>query len=126
MKAQEIWHTRNHLKGFCGEDIIKDCFYRVAAFFVLLLLAVTILLLASCANNNDDDDREEGAPEAWEWDIWMHESLGGIGDRRLQQIVIPGSHDAGMNEDDFANNLLQEEHVAVVPGLRIGMIGFSF
>jgi aminotransferase len=33
---------------------------------------------------------------------------------------------SGMNEDEFANRLLQEEHVAVVPGTAFGAGGAGY
>jgi aminotransferase len=40
--------------------------------------------------------------------------------------AFPSITISGMNEDDFANNLLQEEHVAVVPGTAFGEGGAGF
>ena len=40
--------------------------------------------------------------------------------------AFPSITISGMNEDDFANKLLQEEHVAVVPGTAFGAGGEGF
>ncbi len=40
--------------------------------------------------------------------------------------AFPSITISGMNEDDFANRLLQEEHVAVVPGTAFGAGGAGF
>ncbi len=40
--------------------------------------------------------------------------------------AFPSVAISGMNEDEFANRLLEEEHVAVVPGSAFGAGGEGF
>ena len=41
-------------------------------------------------------------------------------------MPFPSVAISGMNEDEFANRLLQEEHVAVVPGTAFGAGGEGY
>ena len=46
--------------------------------------------------------------------------------RRARSMRSPSVTISGMNEDEFANRLLQEEHVAVVPGTAFGAGGAGY
>ncbi|KAH7062144.1 PLC-like phosphodiesterase [Macrophomina phaseolina] len=39
---------------------------------------------------------------------WMHQNLGTLGDRKLRQICMPGSHDAGMSEFNSHTGLVRD------------------
>ena len=56
---------------------------------------------------------------------WMRDMLPAIGDKTLSQIVVPGSHDAGMYCDDGASDLAQTQDQNLYDQLRGGVRYFD-
>lgn len=65
---------------------------------VMVILLVVALLQFSCGLDDDDQGPEGGYVE---YDSWMGDMFDEIGNRKLCDITLPGSHDAGMNANDL-------------------------